>query len=483
MEEGEKSGEKSVRELKTSIRAKQLLKPHSRGASSNRVILDIQRKSCYRLHGFLNIIVNRSGQNMMTFDAMVDALNLEAMPERLINGCDSARESYPVSGAEFLSDSSLDNIFRVCNFTGDIGEPLAQAVELIRKHLALYTYAWLWHSVLFFSDDHPERGAEEWPLPQYLMGELAPLFPAAIVLTGFPRMFALHRERGIPEAVTRATCSDLAIWMHHYRKINGIWGFTSAHIPWLMSHCRGEIFRVGRLQYKQVSYSGNLRAFKHRKTGEVLALTEAGISYTRDGLVDGTNHFFDEQAWVSELEIEDKVIRGHPIVPTGYVLRERRELPAELWEQKLAPGDPVLDIHIPADGRMSYQECGESLLAANEFFPRHFPEIPSAAAFVCFTWFLDSQLQQMLPPSSNIVSFQREFYLSPALSYKEETLRRIFGSLPADLSKAPRNTTLERAVLDFTQAGHGLRCAWGFMLREGLSWGSQQYQKELIRGV
>jgi len=409
-------------------------------------------------------------KTMPTCEKLSALLSFPALPPSLQERWEVAANCY---SDNFLSDAALDDINRTCLFPEEIAQVLAETVAAVRHNQALRDYAWLWYAALFLAGDPPLQDYAAWPLPEDALGGHAVLFPAVIILAGFRHMLDLHRAAGISEDVTRATASDLAVWMRHYHRNNGKWGL--AQLPWLTKHCRAKIFRLGRLQFEPVTYDGSLRAFKHRGTGEVVAVSEPGITYRRDGLIDGTNHVHDAQAWVSELEIGADVIRGHPIVPAGFARQEKIALPADLWEQKMAPGDPTMTVHVPEDGRMTHDLCGESFARVDDFFSRHCPRLPRFTAYATGSWMFDIQLQQLLPPTSNIVLFLREFYLSPLLSYQDETFFRIFGHMPADLTKAPRNTSLERAVLDFTLAGNALRSACGFILREDLQWGSQRY--------
>jgi hypothetical protein len=83
----------------------------------------------------------------------------------------------------------------------------------------------------------------------------------------------------------------------------------------------------------------------------------------------------------------------------------------------------------------------------------------------------------MLPPDSNIVRFQKEFYLFPIFSGGRSGFERIFGGDFRDLSKAPRDTTLRRAVLGHLEAGGYLRGGGALLFAEDLDWGAQVYRK------
>jgi GNAT-like C-terminal domain/N-acyltransferase N-terminal domain len=120
-----------------------------------------------------------------------------------------------------------------------------------------------------------------------------------------------------------------------------------------------------------------------------------------------------------------------------------------------APGDPVLDLHIPPTGPLIPGEVDQSLAAARRFFGRHFPADDSDIG-VCTSWLLDPQLLTHLPDESNIVRFQRRFRLDGDWSLADDasTVEFVFRR-PGDTPVAalPRRTTLERAVADHLQAG------------------------------
>src|SRR5262249_30698373 len=143
----------------------------------------------------------------------------------------------------------------------------------------------------------------------------------------------------------------------------------------------------------------------------------------------------------------------------------------------LAPGDPVLHIHIPAGSPMDPAACGESFAAASTFFGRHFPERPFVA-FTCSSWLLDPTLQALLPAASNIARFQREVYLLPGRAAGKSTLVRVFGDVPPDLTHAPRDTTLRRAILDHLLAGGHLSGGRCVLFPADLSWGRQVYLRQ-----
>jgi hypothetical protein len=74
---------------------------------------------------------------------------------------------------------------------------------------------------------------------------------------------------------------------------------------------------------------------------------------------------------------------------------------------------------------------------------------------------------------------QREVYLLPGNTSGASTLLRVFGAVPEDLTRAPRDTTLRRAILDHLEAGGHLSSGKCFLLREDLRWASQVYRRQV----
>lgn len=119
------------------------------------------------------------------------------------------------------------------------------------------------------------------------------------------------------------------------------------------------------------------------------------------------------------------------------------------------PGDCTLSVHIPDfSGPMSPEACDASFERARSFFAEHFPEERFTTA-VCHSWLMDEQLGEHLPASSNIMRFQHRFRLAYQNDgdHNHGPLGFVFGRTIDDLDDLPRDTTLQRAVVDHIRAG------------------------------
>jgi hypothetical protein len=114
----------------------------------------------------------------------------------------------------------------------------------------------------------------------------------------------------------------------------------------------------------------------------------------------------------------------------------------------------VLSTHIPATGPLTRGGVDDSFRAATEFFASHFADYPTQL-FYCSSWLLDPELAKALPSGSNMADFQRRWKLyGEAMQGDADALFFTFYRRgPVDLDTLPRQTTLQRAILDRLKAG------------------------------
>ena len=87
-------------------------------------------------------------------------------------------------------------------------------------------------------------------------------------------------------------------------------------------------------------------------------------------------------------------------------------------------GEPILEIHIPAIGKLTPEDCKDSIAAAKEFFKKYFPSY-DYKAFTCHSWLLDETLRKYLPPESNIIKFA-DMFTRTDKEESSELLRYVF---------------------------------------------------------
>jgi hypothetical protein len=394
------------------------------------------------------------------FDDVARTLGLSAAAaEGFAPGWQTSRASFPPGGPEFLRQAYVADTCAALGLGDEIAAAIIASLAMFDGNEPLQRLAWHCAQSLR-ADGHIEFRPAAMPWTTLLddlpaWGEM--FFPAVLLSAG-PRMIELHRGRGIPAEITRATAGDVELWMRHYRARRGRWGL--AHAKWLANHFLGRIYRLGRLQFRFERFEWAFRAMRRLGDGRVVVVAEDGM------------------------QSDGEAIRANPISPAGQVLPDRARLSGDQWQTVLHRGEAVLGVHIPAGAEspsrgepMDFDACGRSFRRAMEFFARHFPEF-DFRAFQCESWLLDDQLGQLLPPESNIRRFQDEMYLLPLAGADDSQMfDRVFGRRYDDIRQAPQDTLLRRAIVNHILAGGQFRTAACILLPEDLDWGAKVYRK------
>jgi len=360
------------------------------------------------------------------------------------------------------------NIRSECRWLGmdrELEEVFASAAGEIGNNERLMRLFWHGHWVLSQPQEYPHR-RRAWPMLPDHHGEPGRMIYALVCLSCVEQTRKRNAHRGIDEALTRQTLSDLSIWVRHYRKERGTWGFSQ--LFWLTGHLTGELYQLGRLQFQMARFPHDFHLLRSVEDGHTILLAGQGMRFRGDGQFDSADGVVDPAgAWVATYREAQDVITGYPITPQGAARREMMSLNARQWKPVLSQGGPILEIHIQAGRPMDQAACDESFRRANEFFPTLFPEHPFVA-LTCESWLMDSQLEQALAPGSNIVHFLRRFHRYPLANASDhQTMERVFGAPTVDWRRAPQNTTLQRSIVAHMNAGGRWRDAGGIIPRQG----------------
>jgi hypothetical protein len=397
-------------------------------------------------------------------------------------GWEESQAARPAGEVPFLQAGFLRWSSDQAGLSASLADAILAAAACIRANPGLSALAWYCHERLFRACDSGVA-VSGWPVPASAMGPHAGLFYAIVILSGTPQRQEIYRRLGIPAEIVRDSVSDLEICIRTepVRELDGRFGISGAILGWLLLTWRGQLYRLGRLQFLPDRFHGRLRAFRHVRTGAVIALAEGGCRFRPDGQFDGAGGITDlEGAWTATLAESAKQLLGFPISPRGQALSHRVRLRKAEWTQVLAPNAPVLGIHMAAGAPLTPEACGASVRSALEFFPTYFPATPFVG-FDCVSWLLDPQLPALLPATSNLVRFQQGVYVFP---YPGGT-----GELPWQLQarpdpltgQVPPPTGLQRACQAHAERGGRFLIGGCFLLREDAArWGGSSYLSQRL---
>lgn len=132
----------------------------------------------------------------------------------------------------------------------------------------------------------------------------------------------------------------------------------------------------------------------------------------------------------------------------------------ELEFEKIYEGKkPLISIHIPSDSILTKERCDQSFADAECFFAEYFPEFP-AAEYVCNSWLLAPELEDLLPEDSRILAFQKRFLIREVEYSEEEYIEWVFKTRSRRIADFPEKSTLQknmkRYLLDGGKIGNGM---------------------------
>lgn len=114
------------------------------------------------------------------------------------------------------------------------------------------------------------------------------------------------------------------------------------------------------------------------------------------------------------------------------------------WEfvcrgRKVSLGEQVIYVHVPQGERLEWKECLES-------FARAFRLWGKDRCYLCHSWLLGEELEDILPEESNIRKF-REFFTVVRIDYEErEAEWRVFRTVNRSIKAYPEETALQKRM-------------------------------------
>lgn len=384
-------------------------------------------------------------------------------------------------GAEnipFLDPAQFKAAREFASFPADIDAELEETAEIVKKNLSLSLAAWYIDWRCFECTD---RTARKWPEMRNALGDKAGVFWLLLALALIPRLRKYHKSLGVPEEITRETALEPYCFSLNYKMANaGRTGIFHKQYFWFRNYLADNLyFRIGRFEYWLKPFKFDITVFRHVKTGQVKALADPGNMVTPEGFIDSLSDSPQPWTeWPTSFHMDAKIAEGYPVSPLGIIEKEKIKLSLEEWSVVLKKDDTILEMHIPAGGKMDYEKCGESMRCAAEFFQSRFPE-KKPLAITTSSWMFSPLLEEILPAESNLVKYMRELYLCPVKSGGTSSLWFLFFQDKPDPATAPRDTSLQRAILEYLEPGRVWHNGGMFVLINDLDkYGTQYYRNQ-----
>lgn len=276
-------------------------------------------------------------------------------------------------------------------------------------------------------------------------------FNLLVLLGMIPVMEQLYREKGWYDELWAEALLDIRIWMDFCRENNDAFGISFG-FAWIRYQMVGAVMRLGRLQCNDGGgFYHEYRVYRNKNDGSYCALMDCTMNFRKDGF----SAFPDEKIVFTTAPVteDEQGYTGWKCTENGLVLPEKITLPKTTWEEFLKPDDPVIHLHIPADGPLLPEQALESCRKMLKFHREVLQREPKA--FVCESWLLDPMFAQLLPETSNILKFQRLGYRMPGPAGESELVRRVFGekAVRGGLDAVPHKTSMQRTFAAYLKSG------------------------------
>ncbi|MDD2402951.1 MAG: acyltransferase domain-containing protein [Victivallaceae bacterium] len=379
----------------------------------------------------------------------------------------------------YLENRFIDKYCEYCRMPVQVVDFLRETAALIARNKLLKDF---FDFCVYHQKNTPSGspGYTNWPSLLEEAGKHRGAIYMLAAMSIIPEAIEGYRKLNVDESIIRDTMLQFSGFCNNHIQNCGFPGILKDQLPWLRNHRDNIIFRLVRLEFKLRKFHG-LAAICRNRSGVTVAFLEDGTQLDHHGYVLGKdNPCPDEKSWHSTFAITDKYISGNPVSPHGYVLRESVSLDLSDWEIIMQPGDMVIDMHIPPGGGLSPDATRNSLNQAAQFFTTRYPE-KNLKAIYCRSWIFNTQFEELLP-QSNLAEFMRQPYLFPVSCKGDDGMFFVFCTRDySDIRKFPRQTSLQRAMLEIVESGRKLRSSGMFYLINDLEhFGHSYYRKNFL---
>ena len=152
----------------------------------------------------------------------------------------------------------------------------------------------------------------------------------------------------------------------------------------------------------------------------------------------------------------------------GRLQYEYKPFAMESYGDLLKQGDIVCNCHIPSSGALLGKDVLASLKMAYDFYPQYRKN--GILPITCNSWLLYPPVAELFQEGSNLEQFYKIFeILSTKVQEHNSDFWRIFN-LPfseENLQSAPEDSSLQRSIKAFLQAGNHLGAGLGIILFDG----------------
>ena len=274
----------------------------------------------------------------------------------------------------------------IAGFTAEEYQWLRENIQQFCQNEEILTVMELMYQATFYTHKG-EAVAQKIDLPDLLPAHREYAFNLILLLSYAPELEKEYQQNGWSDEMFRLSLRDFKIWSDHCVENFGVPGLNYAYgYGWIYAQLRCQVIRFGRLQcnIRANFFSDNI-VFRHKSSRKLQVLMNGKMDFNREGLYRIAD---EEPAFSSDEAVRtENSITALPISPDGVVSPDPVTLDLNEWEEVLSPGDPIINLHIPADGPLLPEQCADAVQQMWDFF--HQQTDFKVKAVCCESWLLD----------------------------------------------------------------------------------------------
>ena len=363
------------------------------------------------------------------------------LPEELEEIFSGVREEYERSGAFFLERSYILRLNSKFNLFPNIIDELLHASDALRcdaesAAYALFVYRTLCRRELF------DRYIQLFDFDT----DRHPYIALFILLPTVENTYADMVRRDLPEDIIEEYLCHYEECVAINEERHGYRGLEKRYFKWLLNYVDCKILNIDRLRFEIAKVENPVYMLEHACDGTRVLLYGGG-EMKSDGMLASVPPHSDEDGFFSSFSETDDEYIGNRILTSGRCSSERETFKKSEYRLIISPSDTCLSVHIPprSKGPLTAEACDASYRRALEIFREHYPEL-DIKAIRCRSWMLSHELRELLPPDSNIITFQRKYALYPINSGGNDVFTFVFRGFSGDTLDLPEETSLQRAI-------------------------------------
>ena len=219
----------------------------------------------------------------------------------------------------------------------------------------------------------------------------------------------------------------------------------------LYGYSKPASIRVGRLIFQYIEYKDYCEMYEDENENRIFAALP-NFTYNKQGLQ-------EKDGFVPYYTKDDKYLVAHLFKDKGQLDIEPTKMSLTHLKPILKPGDKVITIHIPEDGKLMIEDVKRSIKDAWSLFSLYFPPFK---AIVCQTWFIDPGLRrEVIKDGSNMAAFADLFDIISGTDNENHSIyEHIFKVKRQPLECLVPQNDFQRRVLN--RALRGEKLYWGY---------------------